>query len=154
MLAIFKTLVGSEAGLAPLVLRIVLGVIFIAHGGQKLFAWFGGDGLQGTAQWMSSIGLEPGYFMALLAGTGEFFAGVFLLLGLLTRIAGFALAVTMLVAIYAVHFQQGFFIASGGYEFALALLAGSVSLLISGAGKFALDNALATRLQSQGGPDV
>jgi hypothetical protein len=63
----------SDAGFSALALRIPVGIIFMAHGAQKLFAWFGGYGLEGTGQWMASIGLEPGYLMALLAGSAEFF---------------------------------------------------------------------------------
>ena len=136
----------SKSGWAPLALRLPVGIIFMAHGAQKLFGWFGGYGLEGTGQWMASIGLEPGVLMAFLAGAGEFFGGLFILLGLLTRPAALSLAVTMLVAIFAVHVENGLFMSNGGYEFGLALLAASVSLLFSGAGKLALDQALALRL--------
>ena len=78
-----KTLLGSNAGFAALVLRVPVGLILAAHGAQKLFGWFGGYGLEGTGQWMASIGLEPGYLMALLAGSAEFFGGLALALGLL-----------------------------------------------------------------------
>ena len=71
MKLLLKTL-NSDAGLSATVLRITLAVIFMAHGAQKLFAWFGGYGLDGTGQWMESIGLAPGYLMALLAGSAEF----------------------------------------------------------------------------------
>ena len=95
---------------------------------------------------MASIGLDPGYFMALMAGSAEFFGGLLLLIGLLTRPAALVLAVTMLVAIFTVHFANGLFMANNGYEFGLALLAASVSLVFSGAGKLALDSLLAKQL--------
>ncbi len=136
-------LVSSDAGLAPLAVRIPVGAIFFAHGAQKLFGWFGGYGLQGTAQWMDSIGLHPGTLLALLAGGAEFFGGLALLLGLLVRPASAVLAFTMLVAIFSVHIGKGLFLSNGGYEYGLALLAVSVALFISGAGRFALDNLLA-----------
>jgi putative oxidoreductase len=117
----------------------------MAHGGQKLFAWFGGYGLEGTGQWMASIGIEPGYQMALMAGSAEFFGGIALLLGLLVRPAAFMLSITMVVAIFSVHFINGLFMSNNGYEFALALLAASVSLMLSGAGKFSVDNLLRQR---------
>ena len=139
-------LLASNAGFAPLALRIPIGITFMAHGAQKLFGAFGGYGLEGTGQWMASIGLEPGYLMALLAGSGEFFGGLFILLGLLTRPASLVLAFTMLVAIFSVHFQNGLFMANNGYEFGLALLAAAVSLLISGSGKFAIDNIISKKL--------
>lgn len=137
----------SDAGFSALALRIPVGIIFMAHGAQKLFAWFGGYGLEGTGQWMASIGLEPGYLMALLAGSAEFFGGLFLVLGLLTRASSAVLAVTMLVAIFAVHFQNGLFMANNGYEFALSLLAVTIGLALSGSGKVAIDNVIATKLQ-------
>jgi putative oxidoreductase len=96
---------------------------------------------------MASIGLEPGYLMALLAGSAEFFGGVFLLLGLLTRPTALVLAVTMLVAILSVHIGNGLFMSNNGYEFGLALLAGSVALLLSGAGRLSLDAAVARHFE-------
>lgn len=132
---------------SPLALRLVGGTIFAAHGAQKLFGWFGGYGLEGTGQFFGSIGLHPGEWMALLAGAAEFFGGLALIVGLLVRPAAAALALTMLVAIFAVHFSQGFFLDKGGYEYALALLALSVSLVFSGAGRASLDRAL--RVQRQ-----
>lgn len=136
----------SDDSYAPLALRLAAGVIFAAHGAQKLFGWFGGYGLEGTGQWMASIGLEPGYFMALMAGSAEFFGGLLLILGLLTRPAAAVLAIAMVVAIVAVHLPNGLFMSNNGYEFGLSLLAISVSLGFSGAGKFALDNLVAAKL--------
>lgn len=127
-------------------LRIPVGIIFAAHGAQKLFGWFGGYGLKGTAGWMASIGLEPGYLMALLAGGAEFFGGLALVVGLLVRPAAAALAFAMVVAIFSVHIGNGLFMSNNGYEFALALLAASVALAISGAGNGSLDRALARRI--------
>jgi putative oxidoreductase len=127
---------------APAVLRLATGVIFAAHGAQKLFGWFGGYGLEGTGQFFDSVGLTPGYLMALLAGAAEFFGGLLLIIGLLVRPAAFSLAFTMLVAVFSVHFSKGFFLDKGGYEYALALLASSVSLVLSGAGRASFDRAL------------
>ena len=131
---------GSSWG--PLALRIPVGLIFAAHGAQKLFGWFGGYGLEGTGQWMGSIGLAPGYLMALLAGSAEFFGGLALVLGLLVRPAAAALAFAMLVAIFTVHIDKGLFVANNGYEFGLALVAVAVSLVVTGAGRASLDAAL------------
>jgi len=135
----------SKEGLDALPLRVAAGSIFAAHGAQKLFGWFGGYGLEGTGGWMESIGLAPGYLMALLAGGAEFFGGLLLIVGLLVRPSAVALAITMLVAIFAVHFQNGFFMSNNGYEFALALLAISVTLAIRGGGSFGLDDVLGRR---------
>jgi putative oxidoreductase len=132
----------TEAAWSPLALRIPVGLIFMAHGGQKLFGWFGGYGLEGTGQWMASIGLTPGYLMALLAGSAEFFGGLALILGLLVRPAAAVLAFAMAVAILSVHIGKGLFMSNNGYEFGLALLVVTVSLAISGAGRASVDALL------------
>lgn len=132
----------TDHSTAALALRIPVGIIFAAHGAQKLFGWFGGYGLEGTGQFFGSIGLNPGYLMALLAGAAEFFGGLALIFGLLVRPAAASLAFTMLVAIFAVHFSKGFFMDKGGYEYALALFAASLSLLFSGAGRLSVDRAI------------
>ncbi len=136
----------TNAGWGAVALRVPVGVIFAAHGAQKLFGWFGGYGLQGTAGWLESIGLAPGMLMALLAGGAEFFGGLALIVGVLTRPAAFALVIAMLVAIFKVHFANGLFMANNGYEFGLALLAASVALLISGAGRASVDELISQRV--------
>ncbi|NMG34234.1 DoxX family membrane protein [Azoarcus sp. TTM-91] len=141
-----QRLLSSRAGAAALALRVPVGIIFIAHGAQKLFGLFGGYGLEGTGQWMESIGLTPGYLMALMAGSAEFFGGLALLIGLLVRPAALSLSFAMLVAIFSVHIHNGLFMSNNGYEFGLALLAAAVSLLFSGAGSLSLDQAIARRL--------
>ncbi|WP_137223802.1 DoxX family protein [Shewanella sp. MEBiC00475] len=146
MKALLKRITNSTAGFSTLALRLPVGVIFMAHGGQKLFGWFGGYGLEGTGQWMASIGIEPGVLMAFLAGSAELIGGLFILLGLLTRPAAAVLAFTMIIAIASVHISNGLFMANNGYEFALALLASSVSLAFSGSGKVAIDNAITDKL--------
>ena len=136
-------IISTHAGLSATVLRIPVGIILAAHGAQKLFGWFGGYGLEGTGQWMGSIGLEPGFLMALLAGSAEFFGGLALILGLLVRPAALISAITMVVAIVTVHAGNGLFMSNNGYEFGLALLAATVSLAIQGAGAFSADRLLA-----------
>ncbi|GAA0564727.1 DoxX family protein [Rheinheimera aquimaris] len=143
--SIVQKILTSNAGVAALALRVPVGIIFAAHGAQKLFGWFGGYGLEGTGGWMDSIGLSPGIMMAFLAGAAEFFGGIALILGLLTRPAALSLAIAMVVAIFSVHIQNGLFMANNGCEFGLALLAASVSLLFSGAGKASIDSLLAKR---------
>ena len=138
-----QRLLASNAGFSPLALRIPVGIIFAAHGAQKLFGWFGGYGLDGTGQFFGSVGLNPGYLMALLAGLVEIFGGLALVAGVLVRPAAAALSLAMLIAVFAVHWSKGFFAASGGYEYALALFAASLSLLFSGAGRFSVDRAIA-----------
>lgn len=136
----------TEAGTAALILRVPVGLILAAHGAQKLFGWFGGNGLAGTAQWMSSIGIEPGLLMALLAGGAEFFGGLALVLGLLTRPAALIAAFTMLVAIFSVHISNGLFAADGGYEYALVLMVALLALAIQGGGDLSMDKALSEKL--------
>jgi putative oxidoreductase len=98
----------SNAGWEAVTLRVPIGIILAARGSQKLFGWFGGYGLEGTGQFMASIGLNPGFVMALLAGSAEFFGGLGLILGLMTRPAAAVSAITMLVALFWVHWGKGF----------------------------------------------
>ena len=143
-----NTLITTKLGLDTLPVRIGAGLIFTAHGAQKLFGWFGGYGLEGTAGWMESIGLAPGTLMAAAAGGAEFFGGLLLIAGLLVRPTAFVLAMTMLVAIITVHLQNGLFMSNNGYEFALALLVISVGLAFRGAGSLSVDNLLQSKSAS------
>ena len=140
-----QALFDSNGGYASLILRVPVGLTLAAHGAQKLFGWFGGYGLEGTGQWMASLGLEPGYLMALMAGGAEFFGGLALVLGLLTRPAALVTAFAMLIAIFAVHIGNGLFMANNGYEFALTLFVVTLALAIQGAGRFSLDKVLLKR---------
>lgn len=143
---IIQRLLATDNNLAALFLRMPAGIIFIAHGAQKLFGAFGGYGLEGTGQWMASIGIEPGYLMALAAGSAEFFGGIALLIGLLVRPAAAILLITMLVAILTVHVNNGLFMSNNGFEFGLSLLAISTALLFSGAGRFSIDRLITSKL--------
>lgn len=148
MKSIINTLTTTTTGLDTVPIRIGAGAIFAAHGAQKLFGWFGGYGLEGTAGWMNSIGLEPGLLMATMAGSAEFFGGLLLIVGLLVRPAALVLAVTMVIAIVTVHLENGLFMANNGYEFGLALLVVSVGLVFRGAGSLSADRFVQTRLAS------
>lgn len=141
-----KNIFTTNNSIANIMLRVPVGIILAAHGSQKLFAWFGGYGLEGTGQWMESIGLAPGFLMALLAGSAEFFGGIALMLGFLTRPAAIVSAFTMIIAIFSVHFSNGLFMSNNGYEFALSLLAVNVALAIQGGGKYSVDSAIANKL--------
>jgi len=131
----------AEFGLT--ILRVVAGLIFVAHGAQKLFGWFGGHGVSGTAGFFGQLGLRPARFWAVVAGLAEFFGGLCLVLGLLTPFAAAAVASSMLGAIVLVHLPKGFWNTSGGYEFNLALLAAAVCLGLAGPGAYALDPFIA-----------
>ncbi|NDV91213.1 DoxX family membrane protein [Alteromonas sp. 345S023] len=141
-----KAVFSTNESAASLILRLPIGVILAAHGAQKLFAWFGGYGLEGTGQWMESIGLVPGFLMALLAGSAEFFGGIALIVGFLTRPAAALSAFTMVVAIFTVHASNGLFMSNNGYEFALSLLAATIALTIQGAGKFSIDSIIGNKI--------
>jgi putative oxidoreductase len=121
-----------------LLLRVVAGVIFMGHGSQKLFGWFGGGGPQGTAGFFGSLGYRWPAVMALAAGLSEFGGGLLLALGLLTPLACLAIAVVMLNAIATVVFPKGFL---GGYEFELMLLTVVIALAATGPGEISIDDA-------------
>lgn len=140
-----KSLFNTRAGYGITILRILVGIIFMAHGSQKLFGMFGGYGLEGTGQYMASLGLNPGYLMALLSGSAEFFGGLALFLGLLVRPAAVVLIVMLVVAILSVHIHNGLFMANNGYEFGLALLGAAIAVLVEGAGRVSLDRVIATK---------
>ncbi|MHC8328087.1 DoxX family protein [Pseudomonas sp. LB3P93] len=143
MSSLINKVLFTRAGYGLTVLRIFVGIIFAAHGAQKLFGMFGGYGIAGTAQYMESLGLAPGQLMAILSGGTEFFGGLALIIGLLVRPAALGLAFLSLVAIFTVHISHGLFMSNNGYEFALALLGGSIAVLIEGAGKLSVDRAIA-----------
>lgn len=142
MNSLTKMLINTNDSISTIPLRLIAGIIFMAHGGQKLFAWFGGYGLEGTGKWMESIGLTPGFIMALLAGSAEFFGGALIIIGFLTRPTSLVLALTMIIAIFSVHINNGLFMSNNGYEYTLALLAITLALAIQGGGKLSLDAKL------------
>jgi putative oxidoreductase len=125
--------------LGLLIIRLVMGVLFIGHGAQKLFGWFGGYGLKGTGGWFESIGIKPGVTMALFAGLAELLGGILFALGLLTPLAGIMIAGTMVMAIVKVHAPNGIWSTSNGYEYNLTLLAVAIGVALIGPGQFALD---------------
>ena len=122
-----------------LIIRLVIGLLFVGHGAQKLFGWFGGYRLKGTGGWFESIGMKPGITLALIAGLAEFVGGILFALGLLTPVAGILIAGTMAMAIIKVHAANGLWNTSNGYEFNLTLLAVAIGVALIGPGKYALD---------------
>jgi putative oxidoreductase len=142
MKELISKLLTTNAGWGITLVRVVTGIVFMMHGSQKLFGAFGGGGIDGTAGYMASLGLEPAILMAFLAGTGEFFGGLFLVLGLLTRFAAVATAMVAVVALLTVHINNGFFMSNNGFEFILILLVNSLALIVAGSGKFGLDKEI------------
>lgn len=130
----------------PAVLRACVGAVFIAHGAQKLFGTWDGPGLNGTAAMLTSLGLPYPYPLAILLGVTEFGGGILLALGGLTRGAALALAIDMGVALWKVHYRNGFFLndqagRGGGIEFAMVLLGALVCLMLIGPGAFSIDHS-------------
>jgi putative oxidoreductase len=125
--------------LGLLMIRLVIGILFIGHGAQKLFGWFGGYGLKGTGGWFDSIGMKPGVTMALLAGLTELLGGILFTLGLLTPLAGIMIAGAMLMAIIKVHAPNGLWSTANGYEYNLTLLVVAIGMALIGPGQYALD---------------
>jgi len=120
--------------LSLLAVRVVAGVIFAAHGAQKLFGVFGGPGLEKTVETMGPVGYP--------VAVGEFFGGLGLVVGFLTRFSAAALIVTVLGAIGIVHGKNGFFLSAGGFEYNLALIGLLVPTLIAGPGRYAVGRLL------------
>jgi putative oxidoreductase len=132
---------------APVFARLALGVIFFAHGAQKLLGLFGGPGMSNAIQFFAQSGIPP--FLAVVAILTEFFGGIALIIGFLTRIAAIGLAIDMLVAIYKVHLSNGFFLnwynvpnKGHGFEYNLALIGLALSLLVWGAGNLSIDQVI------------
>ena len=131
------------------VLRLVFGIVFFAHGAQKMLGWFGGYGFHGTMGFFAQLGVpEPFAFLAICA---EFFGGLGLIVGLLSRIAAFGIICNMIVAILTVHVHNGFFMnwygnqKGEGFEYHLLAIAGLLVVLIKGAGALSIDHALSRR---------
>lgn len=122
-----------------LLLRLVLGLSVAAHGAQKLFGWFGGQGPRGTAGSFGSLRFRAPLVMALAARLSELAGGVLLAGGLLTPFASLAIAVVMLNAIATVHWQHGFWNTRGGYEHNLLIWAAALALAATGGARFSLD---------------
>jgi putative oxidoreductase len=116
------------------VLRLAVGLVFAMHGYQKL-----SGGLEGTAGFLSSLGFPLASTFAVILIAAELLGGIALMLGFLTHMTSKLLAVVAIVALFTVHIGNGFFMSTGGYEYILVLFAASISLMISGAGKYSVD---------------
>lgn len=125
--------------IAMLIARLIVGLGIAAHGSQKLFGWFHGPGLQGTAAWLESLGYRPGIVYALGAGLAEFTGGVLVTLGFLSGIGPGLVILVMIVAILTVHWGKGFFVENGGSELPLVYIAAALAFDFGGFGIYSLD---------------
>ncbi len=124
---------------APLAIRLTLGIVFMAHGADKLFGTFGGGGLEATASQFEQLGLQPANVMAFMAGASELGGGLLVFLGLMTRLGALMIAGTMVVAILTVHGSNGLFARDNGFEYPLIALGAALTLMLSGGGMMSLD---------------
>ena len=125
-----------------LLLRLTVGSLFFGHGTQKLFGWFGGHGLDATANMFESIGMRPGQRNAVAAGVAEAGGGAGIALGLATPLSASVLTATMLTAVNRVHFKNGPWVTNGGYEYNIVLIAAVLALVEVGPGELSLDHLL------------
>jgi putative oxidoreductase len=125
--------------LGLLIIRLVIGLSFAAHGTQKVFGWFGGYGPKGTGGFFDSIGIKPGVLMAVLAGLAEIAGGLLFAAGLWTPLGAALIVLIMLGAIIKVHAKNGYWVTSNGYEYNLTLIAIAVGVALIGAGEYSLD---------------
>lgn len=136
--------------LAMLVLRVVVGVLFVGHGAQKLFGWFGGHGVQGTGSYFESQGMRPGKPMAILAGLSELIGGLLFAGGLVTPVGAALLTAVMFVAVWTVHRANGLWNADGGFEYNLVLAAIAFAVTAAGPASWSLDHAWSIELGGYG----
>ena len=129
-------------GLFRLLARLTIGLLFVGHGTQKLFGWFGGGGPEETGQFFEQVGLRPGRRSALAAGAAEAGGGLLFAMGAAMPVAAAALSGSMITAIKTVHWEKGIWTSRGGYEYNLVLLAAVFGLTENGPGNWSVDAAL------------
>ncbi|MTT31437.1 DoxX family membrane protein [Terrilactibacillus sp. BCM23-1] len=119
-------------------IRMIIGIVFLFYGSQKLFGWFGGHGIKGTGGWFESIGIKPGILVATLSGFGELVSGILFILGFLLPLGAIIITIIMLGAIIKVHGSKGFSNTIGGFEYNLVLIVVSIGLALIGPGGYSL----------------
>ena len=137
----FGRLISTTSSWFTVPVRLALGIVFIAHGSQKVLGAYGGPGLKAITSMPAPLGLRPAWLWMGAAAFSEFVGGILVLLGLLTRVGAFLIACVMLVAVVGVHWPN-FFSNKGGYEYAFALFAMALALLIAGGGQASIDKLL------------
>jgi putative oxidoreductase len=154
----FRRIVNTTDDFAMTVIRLVLGVVFFAHGAQKLLGWFGGYGFSGTMGFFASMGIPAPF--AFLAIAAEFLGGLGLIAGLLGRIAAFGIMCNMILAVALVHRQNGLFMnwagnqKGEGFEFHLLVIAIAIAILIEGSGALSVDRLLTERRSVEPAPII
>jgi len=128
--------------IAFLIVRLILGLGLAAHGCQKLFGWFGGGGIVGTGKFFEALGFRPGTTFALMAGLGETAGGLLTVLGLGGALGPVLIVTVMLVAIFTVHIEKGYFNSNGGWELPASNIAAALAVAFAGPGSYSLDAAL------------
>lgn len=144
-----KEKMSEKTNYSLIILRAALGIIFFAHGSQKLLGWFGGYGYSATSQFFQGqLGIPPA--LTTIVIIVEFFGGILLLLGLLTRVAAVFIAINMAGALFIVHLSEGFFITGekAGFEFVFALMLMALYLAINGAGELSVDRLIKDKVSS------
>lgn len=137
----FQKIIATSAIWITVPLRLALGLVFIAHGAQKVLGVWGGPGFSAVIAREAPLNLRPAWAWWSAAAFSEFFGGILVMMGLLTRIGAFLIACVMIVAILGAH-RHAFFLSNRGMEFALTLFLVAVALIISGGGRASLDRAL------------
>jgi putative oxidoreductase len=130
---------------ALLLLRAVVGIIMAAHGAQKVFGIFGGSGIEAFAGMLKDLGFTPSLVWAWITAGSELVFGFFLVLGIIPRLSAAVIAIIMAVAILKVHGPNGFFMMKGGYEYPLLILVSCMSLMLTGAGKLSVTEAIGVK---------
>jgi putative oxidoreductase len=128
-----------EISLALLIVRVVIGLLMIGHGSQKMFGWFGGNGFAKTIGFLKSVGFKPALFWALLGALGELGGGVLFLLGLLTPLGALAIFASMLMAVLKFHWKAGIWAQKGGYEYPFVVAIVALATGLVGAGSYSID---------------
>lgn len=123
---------------AILILRLALGIMFVAHGLQKAFGLFGGPGIGGFSEMLSGLGFQPSILWAYIAAYAELIGGLLVVIGFLTRGAASILLILIIVAAVKVHLGRGFFLSRGGFEYTFIIASVCIALMLLGPGKFSL----------------